>query len=80
MVDGHFLLLIEMEKYFIEEKIGQGSYGDVYRCLNLMDQQYYAMKKISIDAEHGNGISSTTLREISFLKSFSRFPHENIIE
>lgn len=31
-------------KFKLEEKLGQGSFGMIYKCLNLDNQEKYAMK------------------------------------
>ena len=57
------------------EKIGEGTYGVVYKALDKISQQYVALKKVRLDNE-GEGVPSTALREISTLRELD---HPNII-
>jgi len=61
-------------RYQMEQKIGEGTYGEVYKAIDSHTGQTIAMKKIRLlDAEE-EGVPSTTLREISLLKELSHFP------
>ena len=62
------------EKYKIIKKLGKGSYGSVFECLNLDDNKSYAVKEID-DIETASDIKRV-IREIIVLKSFS---HENLL-
>lgn len=68
-----------MERYEKLEKIGEGTYGVVYKCIDLHYQgqgsNLIAMKKIRLDAEE-EGVPSTAIREISLLKELA---HPNIV-
>lgn len=57
------------------EKIGEGTYGVVYKAKNIKSQQVVAMKKIRIENED-EGIPATAIREISLLKELQ---HPNIV-
>lgn len=63
---------------FIEEiqKVGSGTYGDVYKGKLKGSSEIIAIKKIKIDLEN-EGIPSTALREITILRELQ---HPNIIE
>ena len=63
---------------FIEEiqKVGSGTYGDVYKGKLKGSSDIIAIKKIKIDLEN-EGIPSTALREITILRELQ---HPNIIE
>ncbi|KAF2123254.1 kinase-like domain-containing protein [Lophiotrema nucula] len=64
-----------MENYQKMEKIGEGTYGVVYKARDLTtkDQRIVALKKIRLEAED-EGVPSTAIREISLLKEMSD-PH-----
>jgi len=49
------------------DKIGEGTYGIVYKGEDLKTGQFVAMKKIRLESED-EGIPSTAVREISMLK------------
>eukprot|EP00038_Savillea_parva_P020480 m.31475 g.31475 ORF g.31475 m.31475 type:complete len:299 (-) comp4805_c0_seq1:171-1067(-) len=56
-----------MEKYQKTEKLGEGTYGTVYKAKVRGKNEYVAMKKIKVEAED-EGVPSTAIREISLLK------------
>ena len=64
-----------MEKYQKIEKIGEGTYGVVYKAKNRLTGDLVALKKIRLEAED-EGIPSTAIREISILKELQ---HPNIV-
>ena len=64
-----------MEKYQKIEKIGEGTYGVVYKAKNRSTGELVALKKIRLEAED-EGIPSTAIREISILKELQ---HPNIV-
>ncbi|XP_040845357.1 cyclin-dependent kinase 3 isoform X3 [Ochotona curzoniae] len=57
------------------EKIGEGTYGVVYKAQNKETGQLVALKKIRLDLET-EGVPSTAIREISLLKELK---HPNIV-
>lgn len=59
----------------VEEVIGDGAYGVVYKAKDLWNDDYVALKRIKIEAEN-EGIPTTALREISLLRNLC---HENIV-
>ena len=65
----------ELEKYSKIEKVGEGTYGVVYKCQNKKSGEYIALKKIRLENED-EGIPSTAIREISILKQLK---HQNIV-
>mmetsp|Transcript_6060 Transcript_6060/g.9181 ORF Transcript_6060/g.9181 Transcript_6060/m.9181 type:complete len:296 (-) Transcript_6060:213-1100(-) len=64
-----------MERYQKMEKIGEGTYGVVYKAKDRVTGEIIALKKIRLEAED-EGIPSTAIREISLLKELQ---HENIV-
>ncbi|CAO4370478.1 unnamed protein product [Caenorhabditis nigoni] len=57
------------------EKIGEGTYGVVYKGRNRRTQAMVAMKKIRLESED-EGVPSTAVREISLLKELQ---HPNVV-
>ena len=57
----------DLEKYQRLNKIGQGTYGIVYKARNKITNEVIALKKIRLDHEN-EGIPSTAVREITILK------------
>jgi serine/threonine protein kinase len=64
-----------VRKYERLMKIGEGAYGAVYKACELASKKMVALKVTKFDMED-EGIPSTTLREISILKSLS---HPSIV-
>ena len=58
------------------EKIGEGTYGVVYKARNKITGKLVALKKIRLDSEE-EGVPSTAIREISLLKELK---HPNIVK
>ncbi|XP_006010583.1 cyclin-dependent kinase 2-like isoform X2 [Latimeria chalumnae] len=65
-----------MEVFRKVEKIGEGTYGVVYKAVNKLTGDMVALKKIRLDAET-EGVPSTAIREISLVKELN---HPNIVE
>lgn len=57
----------------VDESIGTGTYGDVYKSFDKKLNMYVAVKKMKIPND-GQGIPSTVLREISLLRDLDH-PH-----
>lgn len=57
------------------EKIGEGTYGVVYKARDRNTGQIVALKKIRLESEE-EGVPSTAIREISVLKELQ---HENVV-
>lgn len=64
-----------LERYQKVEKIGEGTYGVVYKAKDLLTKDFVALKKIRLEAEE-EGVPSTAIREISLLKELL---HPNIV-
>lgn len=56
--------------------IGEGAYGVVYKARDTVTGRFVALKKIKLENE-SDGISSSTLREITLLMQVN---HENIVK
>lgn len=63
-----------MDRYQKLEKIGEGTYGVVYKAQD-QSGELFALKKIRLESEDG-GIPSTAIREIALLKELQ---HPNIV-
>uniref|UniRef100_A0A336LWE1 cyclin-dependent kinase n=1 Tax=Culicoides sonorensis TaxID=179676 RepID=A0A336LWE1_CULSO len=57
------------------DKIGEGTYGIVYRAVNKTTKQFVALKRIRLDNE-SEGVPSTAIREIALLKELQ---HHSIV-
>jgi cyclin-dependent kinase len=64
-----------MEAYQKLEKVGEGTYGVVYKAKNRETGDIVALKKIRLERED-EGVPSTAIREISLLKELQ---HPNIV-
>ena len=62
-------------KYEKVEKIGEGTYGVVYKARDRVTNETIALKKIRLEQED-EGVPSTAIREISLLKEMQ---HRNIV-
>ncbi|XP_057872108.1 cyclin-dependent kinase B1-1 isoform X2 [Cryptomeria japonica] len=58
-----------MERYEKVEKVGEGTYGKVYKAKDKNTGQFVALKKTRLEMDEG--IPSTALREVSLLKTLS---------
>ena len=66
---------VKLDDFLKIEKIGEGTYGVVFKGKNKKTGQIVAMKKIRLEAEE-EGVPSTAIREISLLKELQ---HPNIV-
>ena len=69
----------QLDKYLYskeKDKLGEGTYGVVYKALNKETGETVAMKKIKLEKED-DGVPSTAIREISLLKGIK---HPNIVD
>ena len=62
-----------MDRYHSVKKIGEGTYGVVYKAVDTTTDTVVALKTIPLDDE---GIPSTAIREISLLKELN---HPNVV-
>ena len=58
------------------EKIGEGSYGVVYKAKHRLSGTLVALKKIRLESED-EGVPATAIREISILKELD---HESVVK
>lgn len=65
-----------MENYSKVEKIGEGTYGVVYKARDCVTGEEIALKKIKLENEP-EGVPSTALREISVLKDLR---HPSVVQ
>jgi cyclin-dependent kinase len=64
------------ERYEKIDKVGEGTYGVVYKAKDMKTNDIVALKKIRLLADE-EGIPSTAIREISLLKELQ---HVNIVK
>mmetsp|Transcript_42931 Transcript_42931/g.108390 ORF Transcript_42931/g.108390 Transcript_42931/m.108390 type:complete len:298 (-) Transcript_42931:38-931(-) len=64
-----------MDKYLKIDKLGEGTYGIVYKAKNLETDEIVALKRIRLESED-EGVPCTAIREISLLKELK---HPNIV-
>jgi len=64
-----------MENFHRIEKIGEGTYGIVYKARDKITDQVVALKKIRLECE-SEGVPSTAIREITLLKELE---HPNVV-
>lgn len=63
-----------MDQYEKLEKIGEGTYGKVYKAKQKNNGKIVALKKCRLEMEE-EGVPSTTLREVSLLQMLSESNH-----
>ena len=68
--------MMKTEGYEILDKVGEGTYGVVYKAKDLKTNEIVALKKIRLTAEE-EGMPSTAIREISLLKELQ---HINVVK
>lgn len=64
-----------MQKYEKLEKIGEGTYGTVFKAKNKDTHEIVALKRVRLD-DDDEGVPSSALREICLLKELK---HKNIV-
>jgi len=63
-------------RFQIVEKLGEGTYGKVYKAVSNQTGEFFALKKIRILYEE-DGVPGTAIREVSLLKGCD---HPNVIK
>ncbi|KAJ1570151.1 Cell division protein kinase 1 [Nowakowskiella sp. JEL0078] len=66
---------MDLGNYKNVEKIGEGTYGVVYRAVDVTTGGVVALKKIRLESDD-EGVPSTAIREVSLLKEME---HNNIV-
>jgi serine/threonine protein kinase len=66
----------QIDRYQKLDKLGEGTYGVVYKAIDKITGETVALKKIRLEKED-DGVPSTAIREISLLKSLK---HPNVVE
>jgi cyclin-dependent kinase len=66
-----------LRNYRKEGKVGEGTYGVVYKAVHIESNRTVALKKIRLETED-EGVPPTAIREISLLKELSM--HDNIVK
>jgi len=66
-----------LEKYEKGAKLGEGTYGVVFKARHIATGEIVAIKKIKFEKDDEEGVPPTTLREISLLKALK---HPNIVQ
>lgn len=67
---------LQLARYKKLEKLGEGTYGVVYKAKDRETGAILALKKIRLEHED-EGVPSTAIREISLLKELH---HPNIVK
>jgi cyclin-dependent kinase len=65
-----------LERFEKLDKLGEGTYGVVYKAREKKTDELFALKKIRLTSDD-EGIPSTAIREISLLKELN---HPNIVK
>ena len=65
------------DRYEKMERLGEGTYGVVFKARDTVQNSIVALKKIKLENED-EGVPSTAMREISILKELQ--PHPNIVQ
>lgn len=64
------------DRFLIVAKLGEGTYGHVYKAISNANHKEYALKRMKINYEE-EGVPATAIREVSLLKECD---HPNIIK
>ena len=66
---------VGLNRYERIAKIGEGTYGVVYKARDKVTNTFVALKKIRLESED-EGVPSTAIREIALLKELR---HQNVV-
>lgn len=64
-------------RFQVERKLGEGTYGEVYFVTDLIKQKQVALKRVKFHNAQTQGIPPTTVREIAILKELN---HKNVVK
>lgn len=69
-------------EFDVEKAIGQGGFGQVFKCLHKIDKTLYAVKKVSVSKwiNREGRPSLELVRSMQEVKSLARLKHETIID
>lgn len=76
-IESEQLSSLIKDKYKKLDRLGEGTFGVVYKCIDTKSKDFVALKKVKLDITEDEGVPSTTIREISILK---RLHHKNLVE
>jgi serine/threonine protein kinase len=62
-------------RYEVQKKLGEGTYGTVYKCFDTQKNQLVAVKKLKFHFEN-EGVPATSIREIGILRGLK---HQNLV-
>jgi len=65
-----------LDRYERTQKVGEGTYGIVYKATDKVSNESVALKRIRFDSENDEGVPSTALREIAILREMR---HPNVV-
>jgi cyclin-dependent kinase len=65
-----------MDRYEKIARVGEGTYGVVYKAKDRVSGEIVALKRIRLESEE-EGIPSTAIREIALLKELQ---HPNVVK
>lgn len=65
-----------MDRYEKLQRVGEGTYGVVYKAKDRISGDIVALKRIRLESEE-EGIPSTAIREIALLKELQ---HPNVVK
>lgn len=60
--------------YLVQNKIGEGAYGSIFKCRSLIDSATYVIKQVKISID-GGGVNES-MNEVAIIK---RLRHKNIV-
>lgn len=63
-----------------KDKLGEGTFGTVFKAVDKQTKEVVALKRIPFTQEDEEGIPSTALREIAYLYELKDFKHASIID